>query len=116
LARQISGETLNAGQGILGVRARGNLGTTGSIPWRFEIRGAYARELGDTDIYGTASLIGAPGSTFDVFTAGPGDDVGILGLRLDGKGERINYYVDYQAEAREGLFGSQFRVGFSMTF
>ena len=116
LARKVSGEILHTGQGILGLRAYGSYKGSGSIAWRPEIRAAYARELGSSDINGTASLVGAPGTSFDVFTAGPGENVGILGLRLEGKGDRVNYYVDYQAEAREGLFGSQFRIGFSMEF
>ena len=116
LARKVSGEVLHSAQGVLGLRAYGSYMGSGRIAWRPEIRAAYARELGDSDINGTASLVGAPGTSFDVFTAGPGEDVGILGLRLAGKGDRVDYYLDYQAEARDGLFGSQFRIGFSMEF
>ena len=116
IAREVSGETLNTGRGILGLRAVGNFRGTGDVLWRPTIRAAYARELGDSDINGTASLLSGTGSTFELFTAGPGEDVGILGVQLEGKGKRTNYFVDYQAEVREGLFSNQFRVGFSMTF
>ncbi|WP_170168843.1 autotransporter outer membrane beta-barrel domain-containing protein [Rhodovulum iodosum] len=116
LSRKVSGEVLHSSQGVLGLRAHGTYRGAGGIKWRPEIRAAYSRELGDSDINGSASLVNAPASTFDVFTAGPGEDVGILGLRLDGKGERVNYFVDYQVEARDGLVANQLRVGFNMRF
>lgn len=116
LAREISGVRLNSGQGLLGVRAYGNYRGSGAILWRPEVRIGYARELGDSDIEDTASFVDMPGTSFDVFTAGPGDDVGILGLRLDGEGPGADYYFDYQAEAREGLFGQAVAVGLSIAF
>ena len=116
LARNVSGEVLHSGQGILGLRVFGSYEGVGDIQWRPEVRAAYARELGDSDIDGVASLVGVPGSSFDVFTAGPGEDVGILGFRLDGRGDRIDYFVDCQAEARQRLIGGQCRVALGIQF
>jgi uncharacterized protein with beta-barrel porin domain len=116
LARTVSGESLNSGLGIVGLRGYGEYTGSGDVLWRPEFRVAYARELGDSDIDGVASLGSGSANSFDVFSAGPGEDVGIFGLRLDGKREGVNYYVDYQAEVREDLFDNQLRIGLSMKF
>ena len=116
LTRKVSSEELNTGLGILGIRAYGDYHGSGDVLWRPDIRVAYAREIGDSDINGKAALTSAPGSTFDVFTAGPGEDIGVLGLRINGEGKRASYSVDYQLEARDNLFGQRLRAGISMQF
>ncbi len=116
LARDVSGTTLNAGQAILGIRGYGTIvGRNGTI-WRPEASIGYAREIGDTNINETASLIGAPGSSFPVITAGPGDDAGFVHLRLSSQKGRGTFFVDYAADVRDDFVSQTFSAGFSMSF
>jgi outer membrane autotransporter protein len=116
LGRKVSSETLDSMQAILGLRIHANEFNGGGLSWHPEFRVAYAHEFGDTDINGTASLLAMPSSSFDVLTKGPGDNIGIAGLRLTGKGKGMDYFVDFQAEARDELVGGQVKFGFTKSF
>ncbi|ETW12943.1 hypothetical protein ATO8_10378 [Roseivivax marinus] len=115
-AREVSDVTLDSLQGILGVRFEGAERGRADSRWRPEIRVAYAHEFGDTDIDGTASLLSAPGSSFDVFTDGPGDDIGLFGIGVTGSRGALDYYVDLEAQAREDLVGGKLNFGIAMKF
>lgn len=116
LARDVSGTQLDAWQGIVGVKAYRDYKAANGTVWRPEVTAGYARDLGDTEINETASLIGAPGSAFPVVTSGPGDDVGFLHMRLTGKRGATNYFVDYKADVRDDSVNQSVGAGFNIAF
>ena len=114
--RDVSEETLNSARTYIGVRAFGDFSEADGKGWRPELRIGWGREIGDSDIDGTASLVDAPGASFSVLTPGPGENAAILGMRLAGKGLTSAYYFDYQADVRQDYVGQTVRAGLNLRF
>lgn len=116
LNRTVGGETLDSAQVSVGVRAFTDIALDNGMLLSPEVRVAYAREIGDTDVSTRSSFAGAPNAVFTVLTEGPGEDVGLFGAGLTATQDQASFFVDYQAELREDLLGHTIRGGFSLQF
>jgi outer membrane autotransporter protein len=114
--RSVDAESLNAAQVFAGLRAYADRELADGMRLRPEFDIGYAREIGDTDIVTGASLLGAPGAGFTVLTEGPGDNVGIVGLRLAGAKGALSFFLDYRAEIRAEFTGHVARAGLGFAF
>ena len=115
--RAVDGDSLDAAQAFVGARVYTEVKLDDGTRLWPEFNAGYAREIGNTDIVTSASLVDAPGSSFTVTTEGPGDDVGLVGVRLSGEGTGgMAFFLDYHAELRSDYTGNVVRAGVSVPF
>lgn len=114
--RAVDGESLDAAQAFAGARVYTEVELADGTRLWPEFNVGYAREIGNTDIVTGASLVDAPGASFTVTTEGPGDDVGLVGVRLSGAKGATSFFVEYRAELRSDYTGHVVRAGVSVPF
>ncbi len=114
--RAVDGESLDAAQAFAGARVYTEVELADGTRLWPEFNVGYAREIGNTDIVTGASLADAPGAAFTVTTEGPGDDVGMVGVRLSGAKGATSFFVEYRAELRSDYTGHVMRAGVSFPF
>jgi outer membrane autotransporter protein len=115
--RAVDGESLDAAQAFVGARAYTEVKLADGTRLWPELNAGYAREIGNTDIVTGATLVDAPGASFTVTTEGPGEDVGLVGVRLSGERTGgLAFFLDYHAELRSDYTANVVRAGVSVPF